>query len=410
MNAYKYIIIGGGTAAGYAAREFVNQNISRGDLCIVSAENMLPMDRPALSKDYLKNEATKKDLLINDQDFYDQNGVAIFTGIRVKKVKFAEKKLKLENGESLKYGKLLITTGSKIKHAGLPNDDLENIFYLRTARDSNKITDQAKKSKNVVVMGGGYIGAETAAIMSQMGLEVTMVVPEKALLAGFASDEISKFFHREFEKHNVKILFNESVVEFEGDQKVEQVLLQSGKSLPADMVIAGLGVTPNVDLFTDSHLNINQGIIVNRFCQTNIQDVFAAGDVVEFPDMIFDRIRHFEHWENAHEQGAHAAKVMTGTFEPYIFMPYFFSDVLEYSYEYFGDNDLATDFQNRGNFETGDFSTWWFKDERVIAAFIMSSRPDEEREMAKELIKNRASIEKEKIADPEFDLKALLVH
>jgi NADPH-dependent 2,4-dienoyl-CoA reductase/sulfur reductase-like enzyme len=410
MKKYKYIIAGGGTTAGYAAKEFVNQQIGKGELCIVSAEPMLPPDRPPLSKDYLRDDSSENDLLINDQDFYDNNGIDVFINTRVKKVKFADKTLKLDNGESIKYEKLLIATGSKVNRAGLENEDLDNIFYLRDIKDSDRIKDKAERSKNVVIMGGGYIGNETAGVMSQLGLNVTMVVPENSLLSSFASDEISDFFSKAFERKGVKILYNESVVKFEGSGKVEQVVLKSGKTINTDMVIAGLGVTPNVDLFKDSHLNINKGIVVNRFCQTNIQDVYAAGDVVEFPDMIFDRIRHFEHWENAHEQGTHAAKVMTGIFEPYIFMPYFFSDVLEYSYEYFGDNDLATDFRNRGNFDTGDFSTWWFKDEKLIAAFIMSSRPDEEREMARELIRNNVGVEKDKISDPEFDLKAITVH
>ena len=153
------------------------------------------------------------------------------------------------------------------------------------------------------------------------------------------------------------ILFGEEVSGFYGNEAVEEVELKSGKRLKTDMVMIGLGTEPNVEMFKDSHLNINTRIVVNEFCETNIPDVYAAGEVAEFPDILFDKIHHVENWEHAFEQGKHAAKVMTGKLDPYTFLPFFFFDV---SYEYFGDNKTATDIINRGELEEGDFSNWWF--------------------------------------------------
>ena len=407
MKKYKYVIIGGGTTAGYAAAEFAEQNIEKGDLCIISAESILPMNRPPLSKEYLKDKNKDDELLINDKEFYDQHGIDVLIETCAQEVKFAEKIIELDNGEALQYEKLLIATGSKVKHPGIPNENLENIFYLRNVKHSDKIREKVKEAKTAVIVGGGYIGTETAAALTELGVKVTMIVPEDKLLSKFASDDIAAFFKEKFADEGVDVLFGQEASGFYGDEEVEEVELKSGKRFKTDMVIIGVGVEPNLKIFSDSNLNIDKGIVVNEFCETNIPDVYAAGDVVEFPDKIFDKIRHVEHWENAFEQGKHAAKVMTGKIEPYIFLPFFFSDVFDVSYEYFGDNESATDIINRGNLEKGDFSTWWINDNRVVAAFIMSTRPKEEGEKAGEWIRNKTKINKNKISDENKPLKEL---
>jgi NADPH-dependent 2,4-dienoyl-CoA reductase/sulfur reductase-like enzyme len=407
MKKYKYIIIGGGTTAGYAAVEFVDQKIDREELCIISAEEILPMNRPPLSKNYLKDSNDDEGLLINGKEFYEKHGITVLTKTYAKKVRFAEKVVELDTGETLQYEKLLIATGSQVKHPGISNENLENIFYLHNINQSDAIRTRAKEAKTAVVIGGGYIGTETSAALTQLGLRVTMVVPENKLLAKFANDEIGEFFLRKFRKEMVDVLLGEEAVRFHGEGSVTEVELKSGKRIPTDMVIIGAGVKPNVKLFTDSHLAINHGIVVNEFCETNVPDVYGAGDVVEFPDRIFNKIRHVEHWENAFEQGKHAAKVMTGKYEPYIFLPFFFSDVFDLSYEYYGDSETATDIAYRGSLESGDFSVWWLNKARLVAAMIMSTRPKKESELAAKWIRNKSKVEKEKIYNTAEELKDL---
>jgi NADPH-dependent 2,4-dienoyl-CoA reductase/sulfur reductase-like enzyme len=407
MKNYKYVIIGGGTTAGYAAIAFAEQNIEKGELCIVSAESILPMNRPPLSKDYLRDRSQDDELLIHEKDFYDSKGIDVKLETCAKDVDFGKKQILLDNDEKIGYNKLLIATGSKLRRLDVKGSGLENIFYLRNSKHSDKIRETAKKAHSVVVVGGGYIGTETAASLSQMGLEVTMIVPEEILLSKFASDDIAAFFQKEFQKKNVKILFNKTVIAFHGKEQVEEVELDSGEKLKTDMVVAGIGVEPNVILFERTPLKLNKGIVVNAYCETNIEDVYAAGDVVEFPDLIFNKRRHVEHWEHAFEQGKHAAMVMTGKREPYKFLPFFFSDVFDYSYEYFGDNETAKEIFNRGNLETGDFSAWWFDVTSLVAAFIMSSRPEKEGEMARKWITNQTPVDGEKIQNAENDLEDL---
>jgi NADPH-dependent 2,4-dienoyl-CoA reductase/sulfur reductase-like enzyme len=407
MKMYKYIIIGGGTTAGYAAVEFVDQEIDRGELCIISAEDILPMNRPPLSKNYLMDKNDDEWLLIKGKEFYEEHGITVLTDTYARKVRFAEKAIELDTGEILKYEKLLIATGSQLKHPEIANEKLDNIFYLHTINQSDAIRARAKEAKSAVVIGGGYIGTETSAALKQLGLQVTMVLPEDKLLAKFSTPEISDFFQRKFKKEMVEVMLGEKAVRFHGEGSVTEVELKSGKRLAADMVIIGTGVEPNVRIFGDSHLAINHGIVVNEFCETNVPDVYAAGDVVEFPDRIFNKIRHVEHWENAFEQGKHAAKVMTGKYEPYIFLPFFFSDVFDLSYEYYGDSETATDIVYRGSLESGDFSVWWLNKDRLVAAMVMSTRPKKEGELAAKWIRNKSKVEKEKIYNTAEELKDL---
>lgn len=410
MKKYKYIILGGGTTAGYAAKEFVEQGFPKGELCIVSAESILPMNRPPLSKDYLKDKDEDDEILINEKDFYELNGIDVKLETCARDVKFGDKQVELDNGETLQYGKLLIATGSSLKRLHIDDGTLDNIFYLRNIKHADKIREAAKNMEKAVVVGGGYIGTETASVLNQLGLKVTMVVPEDRILSRFATADIAAFFQKQYSKKGIDIMLQEKAVGFHGNGKVSEVELQSGKKLETDMVVAGIGVKPNTKIFENSRLNINDGIVVNEYCETNLPDVYAAGDIAEFPDMIFDKTRVVEHWEHAFEQGQHAAKVMSGNREPYDFIPFFFSDVFDYSYEYFGDNETADTAVNRGDIENGDFSTWWFDGNRVVAAFVMSSRPEVEGKTARRWIKNKTNADKNKISDTESELREAVLN
>jgi 3-phenylpropionate/trans-cinnamate dioxygenase ferredoxin reductase component len=410
MKDYKYIIIGGGTTAGYAAKAFIEQNIKNGELCIVSAESTLPMNRPPFSKDYLRDKSQDDEILIHGKEFYDKYGIDVKLESVAEEMKFGHKQVVLRNGDVLSYEKLLIATGSKLKRLDIEGSELKNIFYLRDQKQSDDIRKHADKADHVIVVGGGYIGTETAAVLNQSGLKVTMIVPEERLLARFASADIGSFFQNQFQRKGIELIMNDSVKGFHGKEKVEEVELLSGKRLKTDMVVAGIGVEPNIDIFKNTQLNINKGILVNEYCETNIEDVYAAGDVVEFPDMVFGKSRVVEHWEHAFEQGQHVAKVMTGKRDPYIFLPFFFSDIFEYSYEYFGDNESADEIRNRGDVAKGDFSTWWFEGTRLVAAFVMSSRPEAERKLAREWISRKTDIDKEKIGDNNIKMDDLVLN
>jgi NADPH-dependent 2,4-dienoyl-CoA reductase/sulfur reductase-like enzyme len=390
---YEYIILGGGTTAGYAAKQMVESGIKPGESCIVSAESILPMNRPPLSKHFLTRDEKTADILVNDEDFYKENGITTLLNTEVTAVDFVKKSLKLKSSEYIEYQNLLIATGSKIKELKVKGNELGNVFYLRQKEHATSIKEAARKSEKAVVVGGGFIGTEVAASISKLDMDVTLVLPEEKLLSKFATPEIHNFFKHYLENRGVKVVTGTGVKAFTGNGKVENVLLDNNELIKTDMVVCGVGVEPNTDIFTgNDFVNISGGIEVDEYCRTNIPNVYAAGDVAVFPDKLFGGKRHIEHWDNAYRQGQNAAKNMLGEKSEYNYLPYFFSDVGEVSYEYFGDSSRADKHIVKGNVDKGDFSVLWLKEKILQSAFIMSERPDREREQAKEWIHNKTSL------------------
>jgi NADPH-dependent 2,4-dienoyl-CoA reductase/sulfur reductase-like enzyme len=388
MSSFRFVILGGGVVAGYAAQEFARCGIPAGELCIISAEKTLPYDRPPLSKGFLAHEKTEAEILINEPGFYEENGIDVRLNTAVTRVDLDNKKL-YANGDTITYEKLLIATGSRPRTFDLPGHELENIFYLRHINDARQIRDKGQPDSQAVVIGGSFIGMETTAVLQKNGVDTTLIFPEGRVWQAFFTPKMSHFFENYYRDRGVTILSQEKVKAFVGNGRVQKVITESGKELPADMVVAGIGVVPNIELFINCGLQIaDEGIVVNRFLETNFPNVAAAGDITFYEDVLYDKQLHIEHWDNAVQQGKHAVRVMLGEIQPYVHVPYFFSDVFDLSYEFWGDPSGAAQTVHRGEVENGRFSVWWLaEDGRLLAAFVMN-RPDEEREMAPEWIQS----------------------
>lgn len=406
---YKNVILGGGVVAGYAAQAFVEAGLKPGSLAIISAEEMLPYDRPPLSKGFLLGETTREDILLNEPDFYQKNGIDVFLNNPAKRVNFADRKLILADDSQIQFEQLLIATGSRLRKFDLPGSDLDSLYYLRYFDDSRRIQQAAEKAERAVVIGGSFIGMEVAAGLRHYGVKTTMVFPEERVWQAFFTPVMSSFFENYYRERGVEFLKETEINAFTGQQKVQAVqVTQAGQqhTLPADMIVAGIGVEPNIELFAETELNLDDGILVDRFLETNVEGVFAAGDVARYPDEIFDRFRRIEHWDNAFSQGQHAPRLMLGNREPYIHVPYFFSDVFDLSYEFWGDTNQANVTVHRGDVESGSFSVWWLADKRLRAAFVMD-RPDEERELAPEWIGSQQPISADMLADQDRPLEEM---
>jgi NADPH-dependent 2,4-dienoyl-CoA reductase/sulfur reductase-like enzyme len=272
----------------------------------------------------------------------------------------------------------------------LPGADLSHLYYLRQVEDARQIRRMAQNAQNAVVIGGSFIGMEATAVLQSQGVAITMLFPEERVWQAFFTPVMSAFFENYYRQRGVTIMPQQEVASFVGDDngQVAQVLTKTGLSLPADMVVAGIGVVPNSDLFKDSELQrVKNNIVVNRFLETNMPNVLAAGDVTSYEDVIYERPLHVEHWDNAVQQGQHAVQVMLGKYQPYEHVPYFFSDMFDLSYEFWGDTTGATQAVHRGDVAHGRFSVWWLAaDGRLLAAFVMN-RPEEERQLAPKWIK-----------------------
>jgi NADPH-dependent 2,4-dienoyl-CoA reductase/sulfur reductase-like enzyme len=406
-KTYPIAILGGGVVAGYAAQELVNRGLKPGDLCIVSAENQLPYDRPPLSKKFLVGKKQIPDILINPPEFYEQHGIAVRLNTPVEQVDLRNRILYIRSGERIEFEKLLIATGTYPRKLKIPGSDLRGVFYLRRAENAIQIRDQMVGSRRAVVIGGGYIGMEVGASLTQEGLNVTLVNREDRLLTRLFTPEMSAFFERYYRDRNVTILPNSEVAEIVGSDRVLGVTLTSGQQIPADMVVIGVGVEPATRLFEGSGLVLDNGIVVNKYLQTNLADIYAAGDVANYYDVLFKKQRRIEHWDNAVNQGKYAARSMTGQEDPeYMMLPYFFSDVFDLSYEFWGDTDNADQIVLRGDVANNSFSVWWLNAEQVDAVFILN-RPDEERELAPDWIRFRRRVTPRLLLDASQPLRQI---
>ena len=374
--------------AGYAAKEFVAQSGEKGKLAIVTAENALPYERPPLSKGFLAGQEEASHLQISDAAFYRQNGIAIYRNFPVGKVDLRGRRLRSSSGKVIGFDKLLLATGSTVRRLKVPGANRSEIFYLRQIEDSQAIQAQMKRDKRAVVIGSGFIGMEVASVLASHGVRTTMVFPDDRVWKRLFTPPVSNFFERYFVDRGVTFVKKEKVVAFAHKNRECQVVLASGNEVPTDFVVAGIGVTPAVELFQRTPLETDDGIKVNEFLETGVPGVWAAGDIANYPDQIFHRRRRVEHWDNAVEQGRVAMRNVLGKLQPFIHVPYFFSDVFDLSYEFWGDADGHDQVVYRGDMEGKQLSVWWLKNQKLCAALIMN-RPEEEREFAARWILRR---------------------
>ena len=278
------------------------------------------------------------------------------------------------------------------------------VFYLRSLGDSRNIRDNAATAKRAAVVGGGFIGMEVASVLAQKNIETTLIIREDRVWSRVFTPTMSNFFEHYYASRGVRLLKEENVVRLEGKERVNAVVLSSGKQIACDMVIAGVGAAPVTEVFAKTGLEIENGIVVNEYLETNQAGVFAAGDVASYLDKLFNKRRRVEHWDNAVSQGQHWAAVVRGDRQPFVHVPYFFSDVFDLSYELWGDPQGATETVVRGDANSPSFSVWWLNGDRLVAAFTMN-RPDEERELAPGWIQSKQHLSRECLTDQSRPLK-----
>jgi len=398
MNQAKIVILGGGMVAGYAAKQFVELGLPHGELAILSADNAVPYERPPLSKGFLAGKDSEDAIKINPDDFYKKQGIELRLNCEVDSVDLKRKRLVLKGGDEFGFEKLIVATGARPRTLNIPGSTLRNLFYLRSMSDSRTIRSAAEKAKHALVIGGGFIGMEVAAVLAQEGIGVTMVLNDDRVFKRLFSPEMSSFFETYYAAKGVRLIKSTSVTEFRGDEAVRSAVLRDGQSIECDLVVAGIGVTPAMEVVKNSGLDLDNGILVNEYLQSSHLDVFAAGDVANYQDVLFGKRRRVEHWDNAVSQGQYCAKSLMGDKAPFRHVPYFFSDVFDLSYEYWGDSSGAEQVVHRGDLLSKSFSVWWVRQQRLVAAFAMN-RPDEERNGAPKWIESGQKLSVSKLRD-----------
>ena len=375
MKSFPIVILGGGVVAGYAAKEFVAQGGKKGDLAIVTAEHVLPYERPPLSKGFLAGKEDAGDIQISGAAFYRTHGIAVYRGFPVRKADLRRHRLHSASGELIGFEKLLIATGSTVRRLHVPGADQPGIFYLRQLSDSQRIHAQIKRGKRAVVIGSGFIGMEVASVLASRGVQTTLVFPDDRVWKRLFTPPVSTFFETQFSQHGITFMKREKVVALTHENRECQVVLSSGRHVPTDFVVAGIGVVPAVELFRRTSLSTHDGIQVNEFLETNVPGIWAAGDVANYPDRIFRRRRRVEHWDNAVEQGRVAMRNMTDKLQPFIHVPYFFSDVFDLSYEFWGDASGHDQVVYRGKMDdTPDVEAFATELEKVCVDVVESGK------------------------------------
>ena len=384
--------------AGYAARQFAELGLRPGDLTILSADTSIPYERPPLSKTFLAGKDTEDSIRINPEDFYRDHGIEVRLETEVAAVAPTEKRLELSSGEQIGFEKLIVATGARPRTLDIPGSGLDGIFYLRTLRDSVRIRERSGSAKRAVVLGGGFIAMEVASVLAQKGVETVMVVREDRIWQRFFTPDMSGFFEGYYTARGVRFVKSADIAEIRGNGAVSSIVLASGQTIPCDMLVAGIGVVPATGQLANSGIEIDNGVLVNEYLESSHPDIYAAGDVANYRDVLFGGRRRVEHWDNAVSQGQHCARLLLGEFVPFRHVPYFFSDVFDLSYEFWGDPTGAEEVVNRGDAAGSSFSVWWMRGQRLVAAFAMK-RPEEERDVAPKWIEARQRVSPAKLAD-----------
>lgn len=380
VREYRTVILGGGMVAGYAAKEFVERGLKPGELGIVSSDDALPYERPPLSKGFLAGKENEQSVLINPETFYREHDIGVHLNVPIEQLDLSGKRLAGQRGDEFRFTKLILATGAHVRTLDAPGAGRANELYLRSMRDSVRLRDALKSASKVVVLGSGFIGMEVASQSAQQGRDTTLVFPQDRVWKNFFTPEMSRFFQTYYEQRGVRLQSNAKLEAIAAGH----VSLSTGTKLEADLIVAGIGVTPATELAEAAGARVDNGIVVNEFLETNASDIYAAGDAANYQDATFGKRRRVEHWDNAVKQGQYLARRLSGESAPFQNIPYFFSDVFDLSYEFWGDTEGADRTEYRGDVHSPSFSAWWFKGKKLVAAFAMN-RPDAERDAASRL-------------------------
>src|SRR5215212_9365609 len=400
-----FLIVGAGLAGGGAAPTPREQRLD-GRVVLIGADPQPPYERPPLSKEYLRGESPFEQALFQPLDFYGENDIETRFGVRVTRVHATEKVIELDNGERVPYEALLVATGGRNRRIPIPGFDLEGIYGLRTVADSDHIRAEISPGRKAVVVGMGFIGSEVAASLRQSGVEVAVVDRNTVPLRRVLGEEVGRVMEGIHLDHGAKLIFEDTVAAFEGGDRVERVVTQGGRRVECDFVVVGLGVEPVTELLADTGVQIDNGIVVDEFCRTGVEGIYAAGDVANHYHPVFERRIRVEHWQNALEQGPAAARSMLGKAEPYEEVPWFWSDQYDFNLQYAGFHTEWDELVVRGNTEERNFIAFYRKIERVLAAVAVNRGRDLRRSMR--LIKAQRPVDAAKLRDPDVDLRALL--
>ena len=401
------LIVGAGQAAAQAV-ETLRKRGHVGPLTLVGDENLLPYQRPPLSKKYLAGQLEADRLLIRHAAHYEEHHVDLRLGFAAVSLDTAARRVEVADGSHYEYEKLLLATGSRPRLLPVPGAELVGVYYLRTAGDVDRLRAELQPGRRAVIVGGGYIGLEVAATCREAGLDVTVVEALDRVMRRVVSPEVSRFYEAEHARHQVKIHCGARVQALipggnGGTQRVAAVRLTDGREIPADFVLIAVGVEPVDSLAREAGLACEDGIVVDEHCRSSDPHVWAAGDCTRHPSVHYGTRVRLESVDNAFEQGTSAALNLLGLPTVHDKVPWFWSDQYDLKMVIVGLADGADEVIRRGDPASRAFSMCYLKAGELVAVETVNQTRDQM--AARKLILARARPDRAKLADPAVALK-----
>src|SRR3989344_1730538 len=420
MKIVDFLIVGG-SAAGTTAAETIRTNLSDSSITIISDENYEQYSRVLLPH-YIRGKVAREQVFLKKSEWYQERKIELVKGVRVEGLDTGGKKVGLSNGEEYHFGKLLIAIGADVIKWSVPGSDKTKVLYMRTIEDGDEIVKVASQSKKAIVIGGGFIGLEFASCFRMNGVsDVTVLVLEPYFWSGKLDNKSSRVLVSTLEKNGVKVLTNEEVDHFDYSNNQSKAVTKSGKVFPFDAVGVGIGIKSDLSWLEGSGIKINRGVLTNEYLQTNVADVYAAGDCAEFYDVIFERKHIIGNWANATSQGLAVGKTMSG-------VKTVFETASSYSISFFDppageaggscsfiggtDEKFADEIVSRGSVESGKMTRIFVKTiggvMRVVGATVINSVADVS--PLTMVVKSKVDVlrHKDKLGDQGFDLRELI--
>jgi 3-phenylpropionate/trans-cinnamate dioxygenase ferredoxin reductase subunit len=404
-DRYDVLIVGGGHAGAQAAIA-LRQNKFEGSIAIVSDEPDLPYERPPLSKEYLAGEKTFDRLLIRPETFWAERDVGLLLGRQVTAVDADAHRVTTANGASIGYGKLIWAAGGRPRRLACAGHDLARVHAVRSRADVDRMMDELATTSRVVVIGGGYIGLEAAAVLAKLGKQVVLLEALDRVLARVAGEEISRFYEADHRDHGVELRTGIGVDCILGDTAATGVQLSDGEVIPADMVIVGVGIRPAVEPLAEAGAVVDNGVEVDEFCRTSLPDIYAVGDCAAHENRFAagSRVR-VESVQNATDQATTAAKHIVGAAEPYAAVPWFWSNQYDLKLQTVGLSIGHDERVVRGDPAARSFSVVYLRGGQVIALDCVNAVKDYVQ--GRKLVAEGMAPDKARLADAGVPLKEL---
>ena len=372
MSGSSAYVIAGAGLAGAKAAETLREEGFDGPVVLIGDEAERPYERPPLSKDYLLGKAERDTIYVHPASWYADNGVELRLGVPVTGIDRAAHEVALADGSRIGYARLLLATGSSPRRLRVPGADADGVLYLRRVGDSDQIKATFQSASRIAVIGAGWIGLECAAAARAAGVEVTLLESAELPLLRVLGPEVAQVFADLHTEHGVDLRLGVEVTAVEQQGTRAVVRTKDGGSVTADLLVVGIGVTPNVELAEAAGLETDNGVLVDEHLGTSDPDVFAAGDVANALHPVLGRRVRVEHWDTAIEQGRTAAHAMLGHAPTYDRLPYFFTDQYDLGMEYVGSvgPDGYDEVVLRGDTTAAGgrtFTAFWLKGDQVLA-------------------------------------------